>query len=950
MELSTEELAKYIVDPNKNIQYSLNALEYAVSDGIRITEATNPFVKLMGVGAINAANAVTSTMGLMRKMYPSLGVTTDDLLPHISDEEVVNMFSVPAVTSMVFYLNVKDLKSTGYRPEDGSYVSTVLPIGTEVIVTGLTFTLLNEIHIRLYDNGTVFAEQQVSDSDIGVNDLGILPSGIVSFETGESWVVVETNIRQVKRHVINKDVIVGEGYSQRVQISDKYYFSSVTYNQNLGTSDYSKLAITHSKDFIDPATPTVYVTAIGSNLTYNIPDVYLLNGSVSGNVRTVIYETNGKVVSPIHKFAMSEYTVNVPNTGATLAEASIKTINLKASSRESVDGGSNGMTVQELKDSIIMNTMGDIDVPVTVDQVRRVGRFDGFELFKAVDVLSYRVFVASKVLPRYESELIYTRPDIFFNSVGIIPDSITDTSNIHAGTGFMVIKSGTVFKSNNGVITPVTDTELVYIDTLQNVGKAQYLENNPMFYTPYHYVMESGVARKLDTRVYDLDTPVLKDLKIINKNTNIVARVNIDQYAVRKTHSGYDVIVTLVGNDNFSALNPLTIKAQLEVEVIGGSKLLFNSNYDPVTNTITFSLETDLYITADNTIRITNGKATISNVQISLESRLVISLYTTDPNVMDNSNFLLSSIDDSASDITVFDAEQLIVTLGTRIDHIWTMAYTTYTDRKYVRHTVDKPKVYADDVYDVDPLTGSILRIRLVDGAKETYRVLLHSAGDPVLDSTGEPVLEYSVGDLILDNNSVPTIDSTSGVVRNVDVMMLEYEYKIANTDVSNNYISVVRSSINQWLLSNLPSINKRLLDNTEVLFKSHKSVRNVDLITLNSIYSVPYKAVPKVDLYVVRKFDTTEIETLSSAIGYIIHDSLDNVSVSLGSIRDSIISELGSDVVGVKITGLNGGSDSEVFTVNDKTTRMTLGKKLVLDSTNSFVVKYDFNLSVVVV
>jgi hypothetical protein len=128
-----------------------------------MVDPTSPLAMLMEASMVAHSNSIKAISSDIRKLHPTLATNRSELLHHISDNELTNMFAIPSEGVLVFYLNVMELRQYGHRKENSNYVETIIPINTEVEVSDTTFTLLNEISIKLYDNGTTYVEQKVNN-------------------------------------------------------------------------------------------------------------------------------------------------------------------------------------------------------------------------------------------------------------------------------------------------------------------------------------------------------------------------------------------------------------------------------------------------------------------------------------------------------------------------------------------------------------------------------------------------------------------------------------------------------------------------------------------------------------------------------------------------------------------------------------------------------------------
>lgn len=952
MLLTTEELQEYMYDPNKLQQVMLDNLEKSTNGEYVITEPTNPFVMLMELAVTSGANAITEPLSVIRQLYPDISETYSDLYHHVSDNDLDGLFSMPAEVPMVLYINVKDLYSYGSKNSYDTYTETILPIGTEITVNSVVFTILNNIHIKLYKEGGVFVEQQANpDLDISIKNLGVLPSGIVNFTNGEPWIVFETIVKQVKKHTINKPITPSEGFDIITNISNKYTYSNIEYKNNATNNQYVKLTKSHSKAYIDRTTPTCYIEVAGENINFKIPDVYLIDGVVSGNVKIDIYETLGKIYLPINKFGMEEFKVDVTPIGTSEAEASIANIHILANSRTVLDGGIDSITVDELRNSIITNSTGSVDVPVTDANIKQKGLLEGFDITKALDVLTDRVYVASKNLPDLNVDNIYSRPDVYFNTVGIKIGNIPQTSKVLTTDDYLIIRSGCMFKETNGVMSIVDDLESEHLHTLPVNSLIAATKNTKYFYTPYFYVIDTTDVTEIRSTIYKLDNPFLENVIIKSKNPSVLPKVNIDKFTVKLDDVGYSLYFSLISNDEFKATNLDLIKGQLGIKIYNSDESIYiKSDYDKVNNLLIFKIESDLIVDSNDTLVITNGVSSISSKNIPLITDVDVIIYSLDTTVVDENNFLRNELMfNNGDDLTIFGKEQITLNLGSKVKNMWNMLYNTFTEMKYQKYQHDTPLRYEEDVYDIDPDTGSIFRCEYDSNGDITpvYNIL-HNKDDLIHDDNGDIVFKHRAGDIIVEND-IPLIDNVSGVIRNIDIMMIDYEYKLATTDAYKNYLDIVTDTIDSWVNNTIAGINDKLLENTVLMYKSYKKAGMVRITSNNTTYSINYNVKPIVKLYVKNdKYSANELIVLSNTVGNVLHDTINKKDINLITAKESIINKIGSNIVAVKITNIDTVNDSEIFSMYDDTKRLVINKLVSVDEANNIVVRYDIDIKII--
>lgn len=942
--LTQSDIIDSIYDPMMMQQKMLYAMGNS-TEAFTVTDPTNPFVMLLEATLMASSNAAIKIKSAIRMKYPYLAETSEELYHHISDDEMANMFAVPAEAYVSFYINTVDLRRYGYRPAGALYVSTTIPIGTSIDVMSTTLTLLNDIEIRLYDNGAVMVEQQSNSNDFAINDLGILTSIIQNDSESISWIVFATRIKQVKITTLTPTVDSSSGLSKVQTITDNFCYSTVSYKANTATS-YTSIAVAYNDEYIDPKTPTAYISVYDKDISIKIPDVYTVDGGVSGNVLIEIYETKGSLYLPINKYLFSDFTVTLGKTGTSPSASTLSNITRLCAGTTPITGGSNGLSTAELKKSIIFNSTGDNDLPITDYDMEAMGSKDGYYIYKSDDVITDRVYIAGKNLPVISgSNEVYSKQDVFFNTVELVLSEIGNYSNINVNANNFVIRSGSLFKSVNGIVTMLTNEEVLSLQNMVPVDKIAYLQENKIYFSPYYYIvsLDNGYTT---ANIFNLDTPAVKSFRILNKNSMITSKANTSKYSIVKTSTGYALYVKLSTNTEFDNLDKSFIKMQLSIpSKSSGVNVYFDAVYMASNDIYRFDISSDMYIDVDGYINITNGSSTLNNKYIDISSDVLIYLYTTDQNVVDDTKFLVDEIyrPNGSTSHTVFAKESMGIEFGKEISNLWNRVYNTYSERKYKTYTYDAVMVYDSDVYEVFDNNSTY---HMVDG--ELVRNLLYHAGDVVTDSNGETVYMYHAGDTVYDGTGNPIIDSYGGVMRYIDIMMLEYEFLVANTQPYTNYLSMCLDVIDSYLFTDMKKYNAKLLDNTMLYYKSFKSCIPVKASVSGLTYTIPYMVKPIITLYV--DSDTTvtatQVVSYSDTIGVIIDGYFDSNIIKIGEIEDSIKQALGSTIIGVKVSGID-SNDSKIISMVKTGNRLALAKKLELNTSNEYIVRYDIIVNI---
>ena len=949
MAIDKSTMSSLIYDPTLAQQYILEELDTATKGAYSVVEPTNPFTMLLETAVTCASSAVVEASNLMRKQYPSLASLEDDLFHHITDNESTYMFATPSEATLRVFVNVIDLKNYGVEADDGSYREMVIPTGTIITVLDTPFTLLNDILVRLYSNGTVFVEQQLnSENDLAYEDTGII-EGVLSTDAGNnSWILFQIKVKQVNKITVNKAVVTASGFSEVIQLSDRFCHANVSFKAGSSTT-YTNLPKLFDDEYIDGLTPSCIVKVYDKNILVKIPDQFILEGYVSGNVKIEIYETKGYQYLPINKYTTSDFSHKLGDTTKSTQAAASKNIAINYVAETILDGGRNAATVEDLRNSIINNTTGDIDLPITEKQIEQYGNISGYTIVKNLDILTEREFLGLKSVPAISNSLVYAYHTAFFNTAKLIVDEIKDNRNVIVSDTRFIIKSKSIFRNNNSVYSLLTNAELDTLGRLNHYGLADYLKVNKLFFNPFYYVIEKSESF-INSRVYDLDNPTINYTMIKEKNTTLQQRVNIKKYAIKKTDNGYTLSLNLTTNAAFDKLEKRNLVLQIKIPLYGGNDYAYiNGEYDKQKDIYNFKIDSNLSITEDNYIDLQNGTSNLFTKEFSMVTDIELFICSIDVNLIDPTEFLKDSINIVASNVVVFTKEVVNITFGEELKYIYNNMHSTYSERKYKTYTENIPLLYTEDVYKVDPETGLIIKVVYDAGKDKGIYTILHKKGDPVLDDDGQPIYIHKKGDTILDNEGNPIIDLDAGVIRHVDMLMLEYEFLASNSNAYNNYNTLTIEALKHYITNELEALNSKLLEKTTIKYKSFNTTNNIAISTNNTVSYIKNSCSPKVLLYVqnVGVIDSETKENYRTIIGGVFNTYFTKSNIVLEDIKNEIKSKLGAIVTGVKITNID-DSDSEIINIKDTNNRLYLNKLMDTNKNNELIVKYDVDLDII--
>lgn len=932
---------------NPTLIQKLILMDFDKNENVQISTATNPFVFLLEAATTVSSAQAMATRNIIRRKFPALAQTKEDLFAHLNSEQILNIYSTPARTNLVVQVDVFGIKNNGYTPEGANYKEITIPIGSTVTILNTTFTFLNAILVRIYnDTESIHVESIPNDNSLAINDVSLLKSTLGHSQINSPVIAFEVPVKQITKKVVNKTITKSLGCKVKISLTDRYCYSEV-YVCGKATNDKPvKLEQVFIEDYIDPATPTAFVTVTDTDVTFTVPDVYIQNGTLSGDLIVTVYETKGEQYLPLQNYPNSEFSYVISN-GSTPSERAAANIKLAITANSILSGGKTGMSMKDLKKSIIENTTGPIDVPVTQFHINKLGEDNNFTIKQMEDTLISRIYSAFKPMDSFSSTVIKAMPDIFNNTVEITVNEYKTLYPERVKDDRFLIKSGTVFREYNGRADFVSPKVLQELQNMDILKQLEHFNEFKYYYTPFNYIIttEDGAT---SSKVYYMENPLISDLRIMKKNLNLIGiNAYVSKYSIQRLENGFQIYISIAGDVGFNKITKENVKVQLSFPIDGDDYVHYVGTYNTTLDSHSFIIETNDFIDENDKLQILNGTSTISTKLTDLISKAYIRCYITDPNFKDQFNYLVETIVDKSTNISVLFEDTINITFGRRIEHLWNKLHNTYSNRKYKVYEADEPLIYTEDQYERDTDGNIVFKIS-TDGTR-LERVLLHSKGDIVENEQGETIYKHRKGDVILDQYGEPVIDVESGLNRFLDILMLEYDFKVASTDPQINLNLLILQYFENVLLNELPTLNNRLLEQTTIQYRPNRSITPIKVKYGNITTTIPYRVIPSVTLYVDNNQDLSlaELEAYKTKIGKLINSELNTDTINLVTLNEKIKSSLDLSVVACDIDGII-PDNAKVMTILDSNNTITLDKTLQYTDYNETIVVYNLSLKVI--
>lgn len=946
----TEDQIKNVIHSPALIQ-QLILTDLAKDSEKDISNNSTPFATILETMSVLTSSLANECKNVMRTKFPILADTMEDLYPHLTDTEIINIFSTPSQANFKISIYAMSLIDYGYSdPKDPKYKQVKIPVGTKIAINGTVFTILNPILVKIHtETKTPYAAMLPTTNPLGYSDIGNLNAQIEHDSKNNPYISFTVPIKQVTMTIVSKDSVLEGNLTDSVTLNDKYCYSEIYNTRTLnGVLKNIPVQQVYSTEYLNPSQAQAYITLSDTKVTYKISSIYTNSNLISGTINFIVYETKGEMFLPLDTYKVDNFSITLPDfiNNQDKAAKCASNIKILAKGLGVVSGGVNAIDVTKLKEKLINNTTGPIDKPVTQYHINSLAESYGYKIKLLEDLLTHRIYTAYKELPSINVQAIKSIPDIFVNTVkltlkeleSLYPDAVKSNSS--------VIRSNTVFREDNGQMVLVNPEDLKQIESGSVSARNSYFKNNKHFYNPFTVIIENENGYT-SSRCYNLDMPTVNSLRIENKNLNVTnVNVNISGHSIKRLDKGYRVMVQIKGDSAFEDM-PLKHKKLYFILHLTDGKIYYQGTYNSDYDLWFVDILFDDFVNADDNLIVANANISGTEFLSPLTTNITIYTCTTDPGSYDDFKSMLEELEEiniDTRDLTMLSKDTLNITFGMRLNYIWNKLFNTYDARKYRRYSEDVYLTYESDVVKRDPYGIKELNISQDKSTLEV--IVLHKKGDYVLDENGDKIILHKAGDVILDSNGEPIVDEMADLVRFIDIVMMEYEFKLTDELTYKRMLEIMMSFFNKMLVTELPMINNSLLEKTSILYRPNKSSEPVTLLSDNVKVVVPYIVTPKITIYVDKtlSISVNDKEIYKQKIGDIIVSKLKDKIIKLSDIKSEIMSTLDISISGVKIEGLS-PNDSEIIYIDENSNQLTLGKLVTITEYKTNIVTYDLEL-----
>lgn len=937
-------------NPAKVQQFMLTLVEQLTDGQVIPIDATNPAVLCLESAAVMSANVITDNETKLRRQYPIMANSREELYHHMADVDYLNVFSSPAIGSITLMFDKDEIiqKAIGDNRIRGTKLLTI-PRYTKVKVADTDLYSLYPIDIRTLPHGGF----TVTIDNSNIHPLNRIDSNAVDYyieatrENHYLHVTIPMTQVSIERHVAN--VNVSTGFTKTYPIKDKFAFIRAFIPK--GNGRWEEIHITQSDLVYNKDIPTVVFKLLNNSVKIVIPQVYINNRLINDSVRIDIYTTKGEMDLTLTNYAMKAYDIDWnPLVGEGLNEfsAPLSTLNtIGVYSTGSILGGGNGKDFDTLKKDVTARNAIYAGLPISEKQLEANVFSMGYHLVKNIDHITDRQYLATKQLPPPNNNFIIASLGVTIGTLESSLIKLKELDSVTTSTYRYTLTPSTLYKLDKGILTVLSSQETNQLhnrkrndihNLVNDINRMQLL------YTPFYYVFDVR-NNEIVNRIYHMDNPKIKSRYFLQDNPSVGIRLSAEEYSISNLENkrGYKLEVKLDIGSEVRRLGKNHVNVQLSYLDRNGTNRFYiegqlismidRKTGNPINDEYiySFDIETRYDIDGEDGLILTPYRSPIHLIH-EFDIVTIINDYNPDYQIeISDIDSIINkeSLPDYDSNKEYYGVSQhrLTIEFGKRLNHLWSRTRTFVDPSEIELHEVDVPARYKEDQYKLNA-SGNIAVTYDVNN-NNVKAVKLHSKGELILTPTGEQVYLHRKGEPKLDDKGNPIYkDGGDGFVRQIDLFLMDAKYLFAETIDAINYRNHCIDLIAQWTTNEMKYIFYQLLDRSEIFFHPAITIGLVKGIADNNKeVTLDSKQSLKVTCFIseLNMQNHGLRESISKTVVQLVQNILTRKIVSKDAMLQNLRQELGNIVKAFVIEGLFKDKYNAV-TLDNETLGLTLG------------------------
>lgn len=967
------QLPTLIRSPRATVRLGLDLVENLTNGETVIVDPSNPFVYALEMAATLTGYNLIESEALGRRLYPSMAKTQEDVYLHMADEDYLNRFATPAETMIGFIMPLQEIYGKAVPLQDGSGArALVIPRHTSVTVGDLTFTIQYPIVIKvLYNNTLTINFDMTNKAPTYVPVTNVIRWSKSQIDNND-WLVIDVPVQQVK--IISQviQLVSFSGYSKSYTFDDQFYYARA-YIPVAG-GGWKEISVTHQQQIYNPNVPTVCLQVYNTSVQMYIPQIYFQNGSITGTVRLDIYTTKGKMSENLGMVDVSSFKVKFTDLDSGLTDYSTpmqRFANISAITRAPVEGGSNPITFTELLTRVTARSTFTEGLPITTNQLGSALKSEGFDTITTLDNVTRKQYTATRQVDPPKDKTTVTGLGCSIQLIDFTIDELDVDPIVYTSTKRAMLKPTTLFihdKSGIRVLSREERDALLAVAAASPDGIANIVNETQYHYTPFHYIFDM-TQNTFGVRPYYMTSPVVQTRYVYQQNVALGLNIRSDKYGVeyQRNGSGYKIGLTLESNASINSFTAEQVALQMSYLVPDSTKRAWltgtlvtpvdPTSGKPVENRweYIFDVPTDFDINNQHQMDITSTGFPVGLVQ---EFDLIVTLKDFLPN-----DATFGDIDTIVSyeNIVNYDPmstyigatqEKITIRFGDFLDHLWRRSRTIVDSIEYRRYEEDVPEHWTRDFYKPGP--NGLVEFTYDYDTSELKTTKLHSAGDPVLDPDGKPVLRHRKGDIMLDQDGDPIpVKNEIELARQVDIFLVDGRYYFATNDSTLNYVDESLDTTTDWIINTISVLARRTIEMVNLFYYPKSSNGMIDVIVGDGTMATVKADQSLRVIYTLRKekYKNAEIrENLTKVTPSLLLQAFETLQRQGGGVltKNDITALLKNllkdDVVDVEVLGFLNDQYTAVL-LSDVSSVPSIGKRLVTLSNLTLQVQDDVDV-----
>lgn len=998
--LTSKDLASVLdsaqYSPDLIISHVLKRVSSVSKGDVMYHDPNNPPVFLLEFASTLAAHCLTNTDSRQRELYSRLAQNENELYHHMSSRDYVGRFAYPSQATFRVMMRKADILALAVETDVKGLRKLVFPRGTTFKVDTIEFTLLYPIEIQVTRHGDMQIlydiEQQDPVQPLATNMLEyafVQTTDPNDDHFVEDFIMFEPVVKQLSiEYHLGSTISALSGYKKTVKLKDQYVFARVYMYEEDGR--VTELETTHSDFVFDPQKPTALLQLTTANtLTIIIPTLYATNNQIRGRIDVEVYTTKGPLDLELTTYNDGNKVGISWSTSELMRQlyedryqyidplTSLNTILATVQGRAT--GGSTRITFEELRDRVV-NHVYYTDKPISDLHLTNNGKRMGYDITKAIDLVTNRIYRATRELPppHYSEEsfditdVSITEPPFTTGAASTIQlvkmsmEELEGISTIKNNGNRMTIMPSTLFRTVDGITTVVTDRDhpkqVGLVDSfIQQINSLEYS------YTPFHYCLDAN-DNIFEVRPYYMEDPKVRYQRFIRSNHTTQHLVSVDTigHEIEYTETGYRFYIRARSGDSYKEIPKDKLFAQLAFKPVDELDFAFVNGqfvgrYDNGTDLWMFEIESQFDFTKDHRLILNNFSIYTREprpleIQLDHEFHVFFGVYDLEvedfePNEIDS--LLGKQILDWRKDIKALSQTSMQVKLGTALERFWRNHRVVSSVESYERYPEHVYATYTENVYQYDD-KGLVVW----DGEGDDARpVVLHRIGDPITekqidpltnDPIDVPVILHLAGSVKLDSQGRPIPLGKRKLMQFVDIFLVDGIYQFANSEFDRKYAKSIPQTIVHYLEQDIETLAKNVLENTTLYFTPKQTMGTTEIIVRNGLTQNIVNRIPFHVTYYMSRVGYADMP-LRNAIKHMTHKVINEYikgkTVSVDGLTTLLRNEAGDEVMAVSIPGLGEGYNIQAYTHKSDDSRCSVKRRMKLDADGTFRVIEDITV-----